>query len=211
MIDCKKINCMKNDKRFKSSNALFKHLKYSMNIIKENDSGIALSISSNGLGLSVNITKLIFFIGKPLIIAHEIADFKLAVITRAFEIYPESLTENIDFGSLITKRYYWIEESYDKLEILKDIIIKYLTDSEIKEIILDYFPENMSYEEKDLKYKRVIRSIKNNFNDEMSKVLKMSKVCMDSKYYMHTLNTEEADEIYLQNAYNGSLTNGMEG
>lgn len=212
MITYKDINRLIDDERFKNSNTVFKNLKHSVKIMMRGNSNLSVSISfgTNGLSLGLNITKLLYFIGKPFIIAGEIRRFKKDFIKRAFEIYPESLNEKLDFECLIASDYFWIEENKEKIEFLKNVVLQYLTDSKVKEIILDYCPKDMSNEEKDFKYKKVVKLVEETFVYEITKILQSSKKDMDNDYYSYILNTGDFDKIYLKSASSGLLTDNTE-
>lgn len=210
MLDYRKIDQLANNKEFKQSNNLFKNLKHSTKLIMNNELDLSINVSDSGLGLEANILKFIFFICKPVFLAVEIRRFKQEIIKRAFIIYPELGSERIDFDSIIAKDYYWIEKEPEKLKFLKNIIVQYLTDPQVMKIILENSSDYISNEDMIQKYNDVIKLVKREFKNEISKSYRCSRIHLGNEYYEFVLDDEEYGEIYLENAFHGNLTDEKE-
>lgn len=213
MIDFQDISSMENDEEFKKTKKISQNLKHSKKTIQDGkaDLSLSFSITPDSFGIGISCKKLIFSIGKRFIIAHEVGVFKCEVIKRAFEYFPEHDEKHIDFESIIASDYFWLEEDFEKMELLKNIIKQYLTDARNKSMIIGYCSNNITIEEKSDRYDKVVDLIDREFSREIGNIIKRSQRDMSNKYYKYIVETEKVDKILVDAATKGYLTTDVEG
>lgn len=191
------------DEKYKRSNNLFTNLKHSVFIVKNGNGYFSLSMSTSpNISLSVNLVKFLWFILKYFYITKELVDFRKKVLEYVLHDYYDSKFDFI--RNFMNNSNKWIEYNDEKLLIIKNLCIEYLSDVNNRLIFIKYSPQNRERSERTLI--ETISLLDKLFEKAIHKS-KFQQLFRLSYEYLLTNNTGEELQYILRNAMeSGNLT-----
>jgi hypothetical protein len=134
LLTAEKISQLKNNKQYKKTMGRKYNWKYSKAIVSLPDFSMELEFIKRGVSLKqLNFMyKGIIWVFKRAIISKEIGLFRNAFLERLLN---STLEYDFDICNLMTPDMMWISCEIKKLEIIRKILIQFITDSDIQKIL----------------------------------------------------------------------------
>jgi hypothetical protein len=196
------------DKEYKKTNGFFRNVHFSRTVIRNKCSGISLSFSTAGTAsFSVSIISILWFVLRYFFITKEITGCRSRIIEELLNINPVIGSDKL-INNFVKPGNIWLEDSREKIIVLGNACVEYITTAEHRAILSSHSHLNNSVELTQ-KFQKVHAELERIFRSATGE-LELREINMALFNYTNMLNNDEygtlLKRIFFINQRSGNLT-----
>lgn len=163
MLTHKNLRDLKKDDEYVNTLSVRYNLNYALSTIKAGHGNASVTINTDGsVSAGIDFARIVWVVFKAAYISKEIGQFRNLIIENTFNYE----AHQCEFNDFINSSYHWVDKNADKIRDLKSYTARFLSDSSIAILFIEY----SSSSNKELRYKDLTKRVLERYDEYIEKL-----------------------------------------